>query len=201
MPVTDHAMQILYMDAERLPGGNQYIAEERLVRAIREIRAQKLFKDIAILLCIENAPGPVGPFSVYMLDQYQNRTGNSLGRIHIMCECAGRKAGVPKTKETTEQMVRFSATEMRFNRVFYSKGMRVGAGVTVKGMRDKLQQQMSEFRCEMKYNKNDIHAEPKYKWMGRQDDLLVTFMMALYWKAVFESSNWEPYRRFRELCK
>lgn len=133
-----------------------------------------------------------------MLDQYQRRTGHSLGKILHMAECgADRKYGVLKTNKSTESMVRYSANMMRFNKVHFSENMTVGEGLQPQPMIDKLLQQMSEYRCEMKYNRNDIHAEAKYKWTGRQDDGLVALMMNMYWPAIFEASDYVVYRRWR----
>lgn len=186
--------QYIYADSQRVKGGDQNVVEKRLIRAIQEIRSTRLFHDIPILLCVENAPGPIGPAAAYMLQQYQMRTGHSLGKILMMREYGtDRKPGVPKTKDSTEQMVRHSAAMMRFDRVHFSSEMRVGEGLTVQGMIDKALQQMSEYRCEVKYNKNDPHAEPKFKWTGRQDDMLIAMMMCMYWEAIFWSSNYGPY--------
>lgn len=134
-----------------------------------------------------------------MLSQYQNRTGRSLGKILHMAECgADRKYGVLKTNKSTEQMVRFSSNLMRFNKVHFSEHLAVGEGLQPQPMIDKILQQMSEFRCEMKYNKGDIHAEPKYKWTGKQDDALVGVMMNPYWSAYMESSDYVVYKKWRE---
>lgn len=144
------------MDSQRVPGADANIVEVRMVRAFCEIRRMALFRAIPILLCVENAPvcasshgpitGPIGATIVCMLAQYQRRTGNSLDNILMMREFGqDRKPGVPKTKQITERMVRYSSNKMRVNQVPYSKNLTVGGGVTRRGMQDRLQTQRATF--------------------------------------------------------
>lgn len=187
------------MDSERVPGANLETVERRLFTAIEKVRGIKLFNDVPILFVPENAPGPIGATFQYLINQEQTRSNGRLGKICTMREYGkDRKYGVPKTAEITDQMLRYASTMLRYGKISFSENIRGGLNTTAQAMIDKLLKQMAAYRCEVKYNKNDLHSVPKFKWMGDQDDLLVAFMEALYWEAIFWDSNYEGYERFKK---
>lgn len=61
-----------------------------------------------------------------------------------------RKFGVPKTNASTDQMIRFASTLMRFDKVHFSEHLSTGTGLHPQEMIDKLLKQMGEYRCEVK---------------------------------------------------
>lgn len=190
--------QITLMDSERVPGASLETVEKRLFTAIEKVRGIQLFKDIPILFVPENAPGPIGATFQYLIDQEQRRSSGRLGKICTMREYGkDRKYGVPKTAEITDHMLRYASTMMRYDKIFFSENLRGGVNTTPTAMIDKLLKQMADYRCEVKYNRNDYFAVPKFKWYGTQDDLLVSFMMALYWEAIFWDSTYEAYESFK----
>jgi len=115
----------------------------------------------------------------YQLDQYRQRTGDDLGGVLIMHEYGpNRAAGVPKTNESTRLMLDLSREQMRYDRVHFSEYLKVGDGQTVDGTITKLFNQMKGYQCHVKRNENDVHSEPRFKWAGDQDDLLISVMMS-----------------------
>jgi hypothetical protein len=75
---------------------------------------------------------------------------------------ADRKPGVPKTKDTTEMMVHYCRELMRDNLYRISELLMGGQSTSPQAMIDKLNKQMSEFKCEVKYDKNQIFSIPRY---------------------------------------
>lgn len=188
------------MDSERVPGADLETVEKRLLYAIAQMRALSVWRDVPLLFIPENAPGPIGATFEYLLMQYQRRTNGSLGRILTMREYGkDRKPGVPKTKEITNQMVRLASMMVADRRVVVSENLRVMPKKKPQQLVDKLVHQMRDYHCEVKANKNDPFSDPKFKWMGRQDDLLVAMMTALYWHTVFWESQYEGYEQFKRI--
>jgi hypothetical protein len=193
--------QVLLMDSERLPGANMELARVRMVGAIKRVRQMEVFRKVPVVVAAEAAPGPVAATFKYQLIQEKKKSNSGLEPLLLMHEYgADRKPGVPKTKESTELMVRYFSELMRDHRLVYSANLLGGINTQPQAMIDKLQKQMSEYRCEVKYNKNDIFSTPKYKWTGPQDDLLISLMTACYWRMMFLLSAFPGYHDFKQLC-
>lgn len=187
------------MDSARVPNADQSIVERRLVRAVKSVRAINAMRGVPIILAIENLPGPIGAVTVYQLDQYRQRTGDDLGQILVLHEYGpDRKPGVPKTAESTRLMLDISRAQMLNDRVHISEQLRVGEGQTPEGNVAKLIEQMRGYQCHVKFNKNDPHSEPRFKWAGiEDDDLLISVMMCIYWEDKFWASEDSHYRIWR----
>jgi hypothetical protein len=136
-----------------------------------------------------------------MIREEQTKPHNQLGKVLTMREHGrDRKAGVPKTHDTTQRMVYYISELVKRGQVVFSSQLMAGQSTTVQAMRDKLLSQMRQFKCETKVNKNDNFAEPKRKWMGPQDDLLVSMMTAIFWESIFIHSTYQGYESFKRLC-
>jgi len=132
------------------------------------------------------------------LIQRQRKNPGCLGKILTIRESGkDRKPGVTKTKENTDQMVRYASMLMRSYQLRISENMRTGRDTTPDAMISKLVDQMRGFRCEVKLNKNDIMSDPKFKWLGDKDDLIVAMMEGLYWEKMFWLSDFEGYAEFK----
>jgi len=126
---------------------------------------------------------------------------HGLGHVLMMHEYgADRKPGVPKTKQTTEMMVHYCSELMRDNLFRISELLMGGESTHPQAMLDKLYKHCAEFKCEVKYNKNQIFSIPAYKWCGPQDDLLISLMTAAYWFRMFSISQYEGYKNFKALA-
>lgn len=154
--------------------------------------------DAICRLIPEAAPGPIAATFQYLLVQEQKRPHNCLGNALIMCEYGqDRKPGVPKTAEITDHMVRLSSTMMKEDRIWISENFISGLNTRPQAMLDNFFHQIGTFRCEVKGNKNDTFSTWKYKWCGDIDDMVVSFMMVLFWSVYFWESSYQGYKRFK----
>jgi len=136
-----------------------------------------------------------------MVREEQTKPNNQLGTILTMREYGSdRKPGVPKNKETTQRMVYYISELVKRGQVVFSDQLMAGEGCTPTQMKEKMLSQMRGFKCETKVNKNDLHSDPKYKWMGQTDDLLISMMTAIFWESVFIDSTYIGYEPFKRLC-
>lgn len=164
-----------------VPNADQKLVEERLRNAIHAIRSINLLAHVPILVVPEAKFGPTGGLVAYMFDILRLYHGEDLGALHIMCESGpNRNPGVPKDPKVTQAMVNLSRYQMRFDRVYFSKYLKVGTGQTVEGNIEKLLHQMRNYILHVKKNDNDPHSEPRFKWAGangEHDDMMITFLM------------------------
>lgn len=189
------------MDSEQVTNYSLVKVRERLLESIRRVRQNPLFRRQLLVVAAEAAPGPIADTFAYLLVQEKKRPGNDLGNILMLRENGtDRKVGVIKTKKSTAEMVRYSGQMLTAGLVRYSKYFTGGLNTAPQAMKDKFHNQMTGFKYEIKYNKNDPHAEPKGKWTGKKDDLLISFMTALIWMRKFELNSWIGYDRAKEIA-
>jgi hypothetical protein len=189
------------MSSSKIPGANVEIVRERLLTAVRRVREMQMFRNTPMIVAAEAAPGPIAATFEYLLIQERKKPNHGLGPLLVMHEYGkDRKPGVPKTKESTELMVRYCSDLLRNKQVAYSENLMAGIDTTPQGMIDKFQKQLTEFRCEVKYNKNDIFSVAKYKWTGPQDDLLVSWMTACFWLQKFKLSAFPGYSAIKQMA-
>jgi hypothetical protein len=175
--------QVIFIDSAVVPNANQKLVEDRLLHAVRSIRSINLLSHVPILIAAEAKFGPTGGTVMYMFDILKKHYGEDLGEIHIMCESGpNRNPGVPKDPKRTQAMVNLARRQMRFDRVYFSRHLRVGLsnGQTVEGNISKLLDQMRKFILK-KLTKEGSTADPKWKWEGEEghDDMMVTFLMCM----------------------
>ncbi len=159
----------------------------------------------------------------YLLLQERKRPGNNLGITCTMREAGPqRRPGLIKTKENTVLMLRFLSQKLQADQLHFSSllmgGMQSGGAFTQTSgmtreeeatkaaetearrpieMRNKLLQQMREYKCERR-NAKDAFGDPRFKWMGmHEDDLLVSAMEAAWGYEVFCQSEYSEYLEFR----
>lgn len=174
------------MDSAVVPNANQTLVEQRLLYAVKAIRSINMLAHVPILIAAEAKFGPTGGTVMYMFDILKKHYGENIGEIHIMCESGPhRNPGVPKDPKRTQEMVNLSRRQMRFDRVYFSRHLKVGLSndQTVEGNKDKLFDQMRKFILK-KITKDGSTADIRWKWEGEEghDDMMITFLMGTFSK-------------------
>lgn len=183
-----------------VPNADQKLVEQRLLYAVKAIRSINLLARVPILVAAEAKFGPTGGTVMYMFDILKTHLGEKLGEIHIMCESGpNRNPGTPKDPKRTQAMVNLARRQMRFDRVYFSRYLKTGIsnGQTIEGNIDKLLDQMRKFILK-KLTKDDSRSDIRWKWEGEEhDDMMITFLMCVYWEDQFWLSNYPPYVAWR----
>ncbi|MFA6159441.1 MAG: hypothetical protein WC763_07485 [Candidatus Paceibacterota bacterium] len=198
---TNAPNQIIFIDSAVVPNANQVLVEQRLLYAVKAIRSINMLARVPILVAAEAKFGPTGGTVMYMFDILKKHYGENLGEIHVMCESGPhRNPGVPKDAKRTQEMVNLARRQMRFDRVYFSRHLKVGLSndQTVEGNKAKLLDQMRKFILK-KITKEGSTADIKWRWEGEEghDDMMITFLMSIYWEDQFWLSNYPPYVAWR----
>ena len=122
-------------------------------------------------------------------------------RVCTMCECAGGKAGVPKTQNITRDLQYTFESTLALGNLRFAKNL-VTYKSTPEELKAKLLLQMGNYRWEEIGNPGE-GGDQKFKLHGKSggnnDDLLVSCMMVPMWSVVFlrsQKPEYEPFQYF-----
>lgn len=186
----DSMLLLLFLDAARLdPSRTVQDERYRLRRAVDTIRSQQGMHNVPIVFIPENAPGMAGSYlwehindmqPIVVMEEFGSGRNNEPKRI-----------GVPKTKQTTEEMRYLFVDAISTNSVRYSMRFASLPRDNTDGRataQRKLVDQMIQYRPDVKKDYGEYH----------NDDQLIAVMMILLWRNRFYRSLHVPYRRFIE---
>lgn len=158
-----------------------------LTDMINQHRRRPEFRDIPILFCPENAPGPMGGMLAHLIRK-------AAQPFLTMREYGpNRAAGVPKDEKKTMTMALQLIERVRSKKLRFMDQMIGG-----EEMRKYLVTQMAEFSCKIKAKQEDPFFKTKYTWAGaKEDDLIDSTMMLPFWWKWFWESDFEGYSLFK----
>lgn len=176
------------MDAFRLIRGSRELRNERIMGCLMWLRSRKAYANAGIVYICENLPGPEGADVAYQMR-------NVAGVITMSEFGRDKRPGVPKSPETTVNMVQRMRNMLNSDALHLAADLATFDGASPEPMVDKLCEQLLAFeRAPIGGSSTQFHWTGKRGLSGR-DDLAVAAMMPGHWIEVFHNSS--DYASFR----
>jgi hypothetical protein len=148
--------------------------------------------DVPIVVAIEGCAGD----TLYLPEKFLKYGPNVLVMNEV---CGGKRYGVPKTERSTREMVTTVYTMLSLGLVSIPADAVAFAteyAAKKKSMRDFRECLLTQFAS---FRLDPTSGKMSGKGHGANDDLIVTFMMALYWMTRFAVNEKELYVDFKDM--
>jgi len=166
---------------------------DAVIDIVKTIRSDARF-DKPIVAIVESAPA----ISASHIESHLRHA--KIDRFCLMSERKGYVEGVPKDAKITFEYIRETQRVLGFGSVSIYENFMSPVGTVPEKELEKLGVMMGNLRA-IPRKKNVDYGDQTYVYtakLGRQaDDILVAFMMVLYWRGVFWTSD--KYRAFQNV--
>lgn len=147
---------------------------------VRGIRSLPFCENVAIVFIPENT-GKEGGYMQYHLNNA------NISNVWTMAKCAGGKLGVPRNRENANRMYCLTRSYLAERKVSFARHM-VSLSKTIPEAKRQLYKQLENFVFDPD-EQNDPRKPASGKLHGKiggeNDDLVIAFQQAFYWRQVF----------------